>query len=352
MSDQLVNNIRRENYPLEIYSAFGGKIDAATVSKMTVRLTSFIQDVYRSLEPGHFQGRLIIFSSLDDSIFFDEESSTKLVDRNILFNNSSKLLVIQYFQSDALPVAWQNIEAEHVFESTETIVYTYNNNKESFFVNNVTIPIINRFDCASIYALQYHYLNEALLRYKEEKIRYSSCAIFHDSWFDQATRLFFVQQPEEIMQVSLREFLHSALRGVDVVREYNLGASKPVDIRVYWKEANRAALIEIKWLGESKDKSGELSTEYSNGRGNDGLDQLKEYMDLENKDTPTCITKVYLIIIDGRRRGLRKNSTTISVADGMYYSDKELVFKDNKKFFEGIIGFERPMRMFSSPVCA
>lgn len=154
------------------------------------------------------------------------------------------------------------------------------------------------------------------------------------------------------MQVSLKEYLSSSLRGVDVVREYNLGASKPVDVRVYWKEANRAALIELKWLGQSKRANGDLSTAYANGRGNDGLVQLKEYMDMANQDTPTCITKGYLVIIDGRRRGVATNPVTISVDDGMYYSDKEIEFDSDKKYYESMTGFEKPIRMFTTPVCS
>ncbi len=154
------------------------------------------------------------------------------------------------------------------------------------------------------------------------------------------------------MQLSLKEYLSSSLRGVDVVREYTLGATKPVDVRVYWKEANRAALIELKWLGQSKKLNGELSTAYANGRGNDGLVQLKEYMDLANQDAPTCITKGYLIIIDGRRRGVSSNPETINVEDGMHYSDKEIEFDSDKKFYESMPSFEKPIRMFVAPICS
>lgn len=349
MSDQLVNNIRKENYPLQIYTAFNCN---ATVIGLTTKLISFVQDVYRNLEPSHFRGQLIIYTSLDDSILLDEGAAIKFFDKNILINNNSEVLVFQLFQSDKPPLLWQNVNPQNVFNSTNAIIYSYQNLSECFVANKTKIKIINRFDCASIYALQYHYLSEALLKYKEEKIRYSSCSIFQGSWFDEATRIYFKQQPEKTMQTSLREFLDSSLRGVDVVREYNLGASKPVDVRVYWKEANRAALIELKWLGQSKTPQGVLSTAYTNGRGNDGLDQVKEYMDLENQDTPTCITKGYLVIIDGRRRGVAANPATIDVAKGMYYNNQEITFAANKNYFNTMTGFEKPTRMFAEPVCS
>lgn len=350
MSDQLVNNIRKENYPLQVYTAFNNN---ASVIDITTKLISFVQDVYRSLEPSHFKGQLVIYTSLDDSCIIDETTAIKFFDKNILFNNASNILVFQLFKSDKLPLLWQNIDPANIISSDNAVIYLYQNFREHFIANRVQIDVINPFDCASIYALQYHYLSEALLKYKEEKIRYSSCAIFQDCWYDKDTRIYFIQHPEKIMQKSLHDFLDSALRGVDVVREYNLGASKPVDVRVYWKEANRAALIELKWLGQSKDPQGALKTAYANGRGNDGLDQLKEYMDLENQDTPTCITKGYLVIIDGRRRNITANPSTISANDGKHYSSQEISFHADKiKFCESITGFEKPIRMFSEPVCS
>lgn len=348
MSDQLVNNIRKEHYPLQIYTAFNNN---PAVIGITTKLISFVQEVYRNLEPDHFDGQIVIYTSLDDSVLLNEGEGKDFFDKNILINNSSDFLVLQLFQTDRLPLIWQNVNPENIFNSDKAVAYSYHDYKEYFVANKNKIEIINRFDCASIYALQYHYLSEALLKYKEEKIRYSSCLIFRESWFDTAARIYFKQQPEETMQKSLSEFLDSSLRGVDVVREYNNGASKPVDVRVYWKEANRAAMIELKWLGQSKNAQGALSTAYANGRANDGLDQVKEYMDLENQDTPTCITKGYLVIIDGRRRGVAANPLTINVADGMHYRNQGITFDPDKNFFDTMTGFEEPIRLFAEPIC-
>ncbi len=348
MSDQLVNNIRKENYPLQIFTAMNNN---PAVIGITTKVIAFVQEVYRSIEPGHFDGHIVIYSTLDDSILLDAGAAADLFDKNILINNTSDVLVLQLFQSDKLPLIWQNVNSENVFNSDKAVVYSYQDYEEYFVANKTKIEIINRFDCASIYALQYHYLSEALLKYKEEKIRHSSCLIFRDSWFDEATRIYFRQQPEEIMQNSLKEFLDSSLRGVDVVREYNNGASKPVDVRVYWKEANRAAMIELKWLGQSKNAQGTLATSYSNARGNDGLDQVKEYLDLAIQDTPTCITKGYLVVIDGRRRGVAANIQTINVADGMHYRNQEIDYDPAKKYYKTMTGFEDPIRMFAEPIC-
>lgn len=348
MTDQFVDNIRKENYPLQVFMAFDN--DPAVIN-MTTNLIAFVQNLYRNLEPSHFSGHLVVYCTIGDLILLDEKKSEKFFDTNILINNQSKHLTFQIFENDGLPLIWQNDNPDTVLNSGNIIAYSFKDQNEYFVANGKIINIINPYNCASIYALQYHYLSEALLKYKAEKIRYSSCSRFHESWYDDR-RIYFRQQPEAIMQVSLKDFLDSSLRGVDVVREYNLGASKPVDVRVYWKEANRAALIELKWLGQSKNDSGGLSTSYTNSRGNDGLDQLKEYMDLENQDTPTCITKGYLLIIDGRRRGLTANPSSINVADGMHYREQEINFAPEKKYFETMIGFEKPIRMFTEPICS
>ena len=47
MADHLVNNIRKENYLLQIYTAFNNNVDIVPI---TTRLISFVQDVYRNID--------------------------------------------------------------------------------------------------------------------------------------------------------------------------------------------------------------------------------------------------------------------------------------------------------------
>lgn len=348
MSDHLVNTIRKENYPLQIYMASGNN-NAAPI--LTGKLIEFIQDIYRSLEPSHFTGKLIIYITFDNLILFPAQNATKLFDKNILINSQSNTIVIQLFNGGELPLLWENIVITDELKSGNAICYIYENQKEHFSVGSKVIDIVNQFNSASIYALQYHYLSEALVKYKEEKVKNASCKLFQEALYDRPTRIYFIAGPEEKMQISLEQYLISSLRGVDVVREYNLGASKPVDVRVYWKSGNRAALIEVKWLGQSVDSRGSLSTQYSNARGNEGMRQIKEYLDLENQDTPTCITKGYLVVIDGRRRRVNPLITSINYDDGMYYSNKDLELDADKKYYERMSHIEKPMRMFVNPIC-
>ncbi|MCB0512721.1 MAG: hypothetical protein KDC72_09240, partial [Bacteroidetes bacterium] len=260
----------------------------------------------------------------------------------------------QLFQNGKLPHIWTNVDTDSIdalLSSDGFIAYVYENEEEYFIVNQNKIDVINSYSCPSIFALQYHELKQALLMYKNERIKSSSCELFKNCWADEK-RIYFKNKPEDCMQISLNEFLKNRLRGIDIVREYNLGASKPVDVRVYWNEANRAALIEVKWLGRSVKDNGELSTPYSNSRANDGMQQIKEYLDLENSDTPIVITKGYLVVVDGRRRGIHKSKVSrISLQNGMAYKNTELTIANDKKYWETYKNIEKPIRMFAEPIC-
>ncbi len=346
MPDQnLVDKIRKENYTLEIYKAFDNN---SAIIPLTTKLTKAVQDIYRYLEPSHFDGKLIIYTTLENVNILDEEEATTVYDKNFLIDKSSEIIVLQITSDDRL-LFWENIDVTDIFDNRNALFYCYENKKEYFYANTNKIDITNYFICSSIYSLQYHFLKEALDKYKTEKILNSSCDCFRECWSD-SNHIFLKNGPEETMQKSLIQYLSSSMRGVDAVREYTLGASKPVDVRVYWKEANRAALIELKWLGKSIKDNGDFATEYTNSRATEGIVQLKEYLDLDARDTPTCITKGYLVVIDGRRR-TKTNTTEIDCSDGLYYQDKELDIPDEKQYFRTIKNFEKPIRMFAKPIC-
>lgn len=346
MPDQnLVDAVRNETYMMDIYQAFDNN---RLIIPLATKLVQTVQGIYRYLEPSHFDGKLIVCAMLENTYILDENVATRVFNKNILINKSSETIVLQITDDNRL-LLWENPDITDLFNSN-ALFYCYENKSEYFYARTQKISIPNPYNCLSIFSLQYHFLNDALNHYKIDKILHSSCEILKTCWYDEK-RIFFKNGPEETMQISLKEFLSSSLRGIDAVREYNLGASKPVDIRIYWKEANRAALIELKWLGKTKTEEGELSTSYSNSRAIDGIEQLKEYLDLGARDTPTCITKGYLVVIDGRRNGASADTTEIDSSNGLHYQDKELIFPENKKYFNMINNLESPIRMFARPIC-
>lgn len=351
MSDRLVDIIRKENYIIEIFQ----HTENAEYVKIAKEIIEFVKEIYRSIEPSHYNGKIIVFKDLKDSVLFEEDLQEKFYDKGIL-DHSFSSLIFQLKNEDTLPLIWKNVSDKSISElldaSSDFIAYVYENNEEHFIVNHQKIQIKNKFSCPSIFALQYHYLNEALLYYKNERVKTVSCEHFKKCLADKKW-IYFKNKPEKCMQISLNEFLINRIRGIKIaIREYNLGASKPVDVRVYWREANRAALIELKWLGQSLNDSGEIGTSYSNGRANDGMRQIKEYIDLECGDTPSIITKGYLVVVDGRRRNISDNKvSSLSRDDGMHYAGEELNIKEELKYWETFPNIEEPIRMFVEPIC-
>lgn len=349
MSDKLVNLVRDEDYLLRVFT----QTKDSTYTNLTKDVIKFVSNIYRIIEPSHIDGKVIVFYKISDEVVFDEEA-IEFYDDSILTQNFQSV-TFQLFQGDGkMPLLYQNLNENNLSDllsSSEYIAYYYYNNEESIYVNGEQIKIVNKYSCPSIFALQYHFLNEAILRYGNERVRKVSCEHFKNCWGDDKF-IYFINKPEDSIQLSMSEYLKNSLRGVDIVREYNLGASKPVDIRVFWREANRAALIEVKLMGRSLKTNGEINTyEYGNDRANDGMVQIKEYVDLVNRDSPNVINKGYLAVIDGRRNGINPKVNTISIENGMFYSDKDLQIDEDKRFYETHKNIHKPIRMFVEPIC-
>jgi len=350
MADEFVDMIRQENYLLEIFEKAKSK-DYVTMAK---NIVEFIKDVYRYIEPSHFEGQIIVFYDFLSIINFMPGEEKELYDKGVL-NNADSNIVMQIMEDENLPYFWKNADETNIkqlLESSEGfIAYVLKDKKEYFFVNSNKISIFNHFSCPSIFALQYHELNQALLDYKNERVKNVSCEHFKKCWDDEKW-IYLKNKPETCMQLSLSEYLKSRIRGVNVNREFTLGATKPVDVRVYWKEANRAALIELKWLGQSLKEDSIIGTAYSNSRANEGILQIKEYIDLDSADNPTTISKGYLVVIDSRRRSISSSKvSSISRADGFYYSGKELEIYSDRQYWITYFNIEKPIRMFVEPIC-
>lgn len=340
--------------------AFGNIDPASTALEVTAKS---LKEIYRYFEPSFFSGDFFVCKHLNDNACFDETAGTLLYDKNILLNRTGGLMIIQVFNDSSKMILWENQDPNELFKQNDTLTYHFNNNKEYFFANGSKIDL-TIYNSGSRFATQFNDLIEALLQYSQTKILKSTCQHFIKSWSDP-NRLFFRgggsgnNIPEEFMQLSLHEFLSSFFtRGISMEssREYNavgdFSKPKPVDVRINWREANRTALIEIKFIGTvKKDADGEIY-EHSNPRANKGITQLKGYHDAVSSDTPTTIIKSYLVVIDGRRNNLTKTQTTISVADGMHFKSIDIVVDNDKKFHESIQGFEKPIRMFTEPICS
>lgn len=346
----------QENYLIQVYKAFEHNEESI---RALDKIATSLNDIYRYIEPSFFQGDFFVVKNFTDGIVIDPSKGIEIqFEKNILLNKTSGILIIQVFDNGKL-ILWENEKADNLFGRPDSLVYHFNHNVEKFYANKEIIDI-TATSVGSRYATQFIELTNALSTYSKKKILHSSCPHFSQSWFD-VSRIFFKgggkNIPEKFMQESLYEFLNTylTLRGIsiEVLREFNVDSDKPkpVDLRIHWREANRVALIEIKWLGTVKKDDGTISYTHGNPRANSGITQVKGYFDSAHGDMPTTIIKSYLVVIDGRRNNLTDGTATISHGDGMHFKDIEIAIDGDKKFHESIPGFEKPIRMFATPIC-
>ena len=357
MSSDEINSIMVDNYLLQVYKAYGHNEQSVNALK---EIAISLNDIYRYFEPGFFKGNVYVVKHFSDALVLDEQRGTPIYhDKNILQNKNAGTLIIQIF-GDGKLMLWENEDVTPLLKKSDSLVYHYCDNKELLYANQSEFDI-TKYPFGSRYATQFIDLVEALNTYALKKIYYSSCPHFSQSWHNEK-RIFFKGEgsgsdsPEKYMQQSLHQFLETYFsRGntIEAIREYNVGGGKPkpVDIRIHWRVANRIALIEIKFLGVVRGNTGAITTRYDNPRVNTGITQLKGYYDKAVADLPTTIIKSFLIVIDGRRNNLLESTTDVTNTDGMHYKDTPLIIDDDKKFHESNPAFEKPIKMFATPVC-
>jgi hypothetical protein len=148
------------------------------------------------------------------------------------------------------------------------------------------------------------------------------------------------------MRRSLQQFLSNRIRDVDVLPEQNVSETKPIDIKVLWNLTRSEALIEIKWLGKSRSDGKVIG--YWDQRARDGAKQLAEYLDMYRTLNPHVSVKGYLVVIDGRRYGMKDDATSVSRENGLHYEKLEVEF--DPKYHELREDFHPPVRMFAEPI--
>lgn len=233
--------------------------------------------------------------------------------------------------------------------SSEAIIYIYHKGVERFIIDRVSYRIINPASThASVFARPtFSSLNEALEDYRVRVVRDTSCFILADAWSD-SKRLFLRTKPEATMRRSLHQHLRTVFRDAEVRPEQVVDESHPVDLKVTWSDTNQRALIEIKWLGQSRGDSGQFATSYTAARAREGAKQLADYLDADRSAGPGLRTKGYLVVFDARRRGLTQETTSLCAADGLHYRDAAIEY--DPPYHETRDDFEPPIRLFAEPV--
>lgn len=314
------------------------------------KLLGVIRDVYGFIDPETYGGQLVIFKALDES--------QEVLPRSAATQLSAIKDVAQYAVGDC---AIEILDGGQIFVwaaatlnikqiAVKAIAYTYKARVESFHAGGKTSQVEKIvIGCASNFAIPtFDDLREALERYRSDMVRHSSCPIFATVWYEPE-RLFFKSKQEKTMRNSLLHYLKSRVRGgVEVRPEQIVDSTHPVDIKVTWFLSNRIALIEIKWLGKSRNRS-RITSQHSQARALRGAKQLADYLDKNKVQAPIHKTRGYLVVIDGRRAKLAKRTKHLDTAAGMKYATLEITY--NPKHHESRDDFEIPIRMFAEPVC-
>jgi hypothetical protein len=310
-------------------------------------LLDFLRKLYENVAPEMLTNKLVVFGNLDGA-------STSIAGEPIYLSSLEGIAdllttpcVIQCVSSSEIRV-WRDKDISPGTIAQTAVVYSYEGEVELIYAKNEQI-LLEKIapDAASRFAVPtFNSLHEALKSYEQAMIKSSSCPIFNEVWFD-AKRIFLKNGPEHQMRNSLTHFLKVRLRGNFEVRpEQVVDSSHPVDIKVTWWMTNRLALIEIKWLGQSRDID-KLGTKHSDSRAREGAKQLADYLDANRTQAPLHQTRGYLVIVDARRAKLKKTTLSVSDADGMKYRFRNLSY--NPEYHLTRQDFHEPLRMFAEP---
>ena len=313
------------------------------------KLLEFIRTFYQHFPPDLRKERLLILKTLDDGdISLPGATGIEVFSLSGVSQITSSPLVIQTFNNGR--VMLYNFDADPTTLASNAVVYAYHDREEIFYARgkSATVDRISPAYPSNFAIPTFVDLRAALDLYQKTMIRHSSCLIFQVCWYD-ANRLFFINGPEGLMRDSLTQYLKTCLRGdVEVRPEQNVNDKNPVDIKVTWfMWTNRLALIEIKWLGKSRNEKG-ITNDYSASRARAGAKQLAEYLDQNKQQAPVHETRGYLVVIDGRRAKTTITTEEVKAVHGLKYSNEEIRY--SPKFHEKRTDFEVPIRMFAEPL--
>jgi hypothetical protein len=195
-------------------------------------------------------------------------------------------------------------------------------------------------------------LDQALDFYSQQIVRSTSgCQLLPAVWHNKDDRMYLARKPEEVIQKSLTQFLHSRFaKFADVGREQRQDDSHPVDVRMTWFFRGTEAIIEIKWIGRAVRNTKGETTQYDVDRVIKGARQLADYLEMNRERTPSTTVRGYLLVFDARRQGLPANVNdyqSIGRSDAFYFETLELELEPRYDLLRD--DFAPPVRMFATP---
>lgn len=247
---------------------------------------------------------------------------------------------------------WQFATIDLAALASFAVVYTFDAGTETLLAGSRTCLIPNMAPNASPSAFArptFLNLEAALEHYRQRVARTCVCHHLQEAIFDKPRRLYWKAKPEMEMRRSLFKYLYDVLSGDAEIRpEQIVDESHPVDIKATWTFANRLALIEIKWIGDSRNPDGTSATKYRDARARSGAQQLANYLDANRQLTPTHHSKGYLVVFDARRAGLGDGVDLVGRDQGFQFERQEISY--NPAYHTQRRDFARPLRFFVEPI--
>lgn len=308
-----------------------------------------LRGIYRGVPPESFTDGLTVFASIDPLKRPHSAATACKMTVAELAGRQWPGATIQVLSNREL-LAWEGEPANLEELSGKAVVYIWRPGLEAFVVGGElkSVPNPNGYPSA-LASPGFFLLEEALSHYQEHMARRSSCHVLRAAWHDDQ-RLLFANKPERRMRQSLAQYLRCVLRDhAEVREEQNVTSTRPVDVKVTWSNSELLSLIEIKWLGKSVNEDGTaISKTFSApSRTDEGARQLIEYLEGNLVEAPAKPCKGYLVVYDGRRRGVTTvPAGPVSVKDAWDYADREVSWLTEAVAHKDLAA---PRRLFLEP---
>jgi len=311
------------------------------------QLVAGIVQIYRRIDPGTRSAPLVLFVDVGAGPLSMAAASRRVHAIGNLGDEIDSACAVRVNADNSLDV--YPIDATELTSLSQVaVVYRHHQNVEKFVIRGTDYQLLNPVTgFGSVFCKPtFGNLAHALDAYRLKAAAHSSCEVLKGAWHEPA-RLFLRAKPEHIMRKSLVQYLSNVLDDAEVRPEQNVDETHPVDIKISFSVADLRAIIEIKWLGDSVDETGKMTTHYSQARAVAGAQQLAEYMDSAHEWGPGVKTRGYLVVFDARRKGLSQGIATLSFSDAIHFKDKDITYSPEHSAIR--TDFAPPVRMYMFP---
>ncbi|EGI77108.1 hypothetical protein [Hylemonella gracilis] len=315
--------------------------------QVLARLVSSVVQIYRRLDPGSRTAPLVLFADVSASPT-SLSGMPQLVHRISNLGNEIDGACMARVNGDTSLQVYPFDASVLMAMSRTAVVYRHHQGVESFVINGNEYQLINPITgYGSVFCRPtFGTLADALDEYRTKSAAHSGCEVLKTAWHEPS-RWFLKTKPEQIMRKSLVQYLSNVLDDAEVRPEQNVDESHPVDIKVSFALTDLRAIIEIKWLGNSVDETGKMTTHYTQARAQAGAQQLAEYLDSSHEWGSGVKTRGYLVVFDARRKGLSEGIRTLSHSDAMHFKDEHITYSPDHSAIRN--DFAPPVRMYMFP---